>query len=282
MKAIGCDVYNFDTTGNIACCLTANSGTPNTAGPKIIILNDQGGSVMNVSDKSMTLRAEEHGHQPVLCMPMTFQGKAGSEASLCIGTDIAPTLRPAIEADVVYSFEPGIMRRDCSAGNRAYKNICSTLRAQMGDNQPAVCFSVDVYNMQTSKKVFKTLNSVATDSDHIPVICLNFQGSKSNNVCTEDGTCYSINAMHGHDSHIVCYGLDQQGGKSNCGYAEEVMPTLCSDSHGTPHAVCYGVVSKGNGDAFLSPERHMSLSVGGGQAGQGYPAVCYEKENYSE
>jgi DNA (cytosine-5)-methyltransferase 1 len=34
-----------------------------------------------------------------------------------------------------------------------------------------------------------------------------------------------------------------------------------------------GVVSKGNGEAFLTEEKHMSLSVGGGQAGQGYPCV---------
>ena len=34
-----------------------------------------------------------------------------------------------------------------------------------------------------------------------------------------------------------------------------------------------GVVSKGNGDCFLTPERHTSLSGGGGQAGQGYPCV---------
>ena len=35
----------------------------------------------------------------------------------------------------------------------------------------------------------------------------------------------------------------------------------------------YGVVTKGNGDAFRSSERHTSLSSGGGQAGQGYPCV---------
>ena len=34
-----------------------------------------------------------------------------------------------------------------------------------------------------------------------------------------------------------------------------------------------GVVSKGNGDCFLTPECHTSLSGGGGQAGQGYPCV---------
>lgn len=35
----------------------------------------------------------------------------------------------------------------------------------------------------------------------------------------------------------------------------------------------FGLISKGNGDVILSREKHMTLSVGGGQAGQGYPAV---------
>ena len=37
--------------------------------------------------------------------------------------------------------------------------------------------------------------------------------------------------------------------------------------------IAEGVVAKGNGDCFLTPERHTSLSTGGGQAGQGYPCV---------
>lgn len=47
----------------------------------------------------------------------------------------------------------------------------------------------------------------------------------------------------------------------------------------------YGVVSKGNGEAFLMPEQHMTLSIGGGQAGQGYPCVLVmwvEKQNTNE
>ena len=34
-----------------------------------------------------------------------------------------------------------------------------------------------------------------------------------------------------------------------------------------------GIVAKGNGACFLSPERHTTLSAGGGQAGQGYPCI---------
>jgi DNA (cytosine-5)-methyltransferase 1 len=72
---------------------------------------------------------------------------------------------------------------------------------------------------------------------------------------------------------IPVFAIDQQGGKGGANYAENVMPTLCSDSHGTPHACAYGVVSKGNGEAWAIEEKHMALSCGGGQAGQGYPCV---------
>ena len=37
--------------------------------------------------------------------------------------------------------------------------------------------------------------------------------------------------------------------------------------------VAEGVVTKGNGDAYLTHEKHTALSTGGGQAGQGYPCV---------
>ena len=37
--------------------------------------------------------------------------------------------------------------------------------------------------------------------------------------------------------------------------------------------IASGVVSKGNGECFLTEDVHTSLSTGGGQAGQGYPCV---------
>lgn len=43
----------------------------------------------------------------------------------------------------------------------------------------------------------------------------------------------------------------------------------------------YGVVSKGNGEAFLMDESHMSIATSGGQAGQGYPCVLVIYENDS-
>ncbi len=40
----------------------------------------------------------------------------------------------------------------------------------------------------------------------------------------------------------------------------------------------YGVVTKGNGEAWVIPEKHMTLAIGGGQAGQGYPCVLVANE----
>lgn len=37
--------------------------------------------------------------------------------------------------------------------------------------------------------------------------------------------------------------------------------------------VAYGVVAKGNGEAWLIPEKHMTISAGGGMPGQSYPCV---------
>lgn len=152
---LGCDMYNFQITGDIAANLNASScNSPTHSGPsvlikknvvcasfmggqgakarsiayyddgttptirsslsggnaipEVVILNDQGGDVMHITeDVTHCIRAQDHGHPPVVC------------------------------------FEPGIMSRDCSAGNRAYIDICSTLRAQMGDNQPAICYEVN-------------------------------------------------------------------------------------------------------------------------------------------
>ena len=56
----------------------------------------------------------------------------------------------------------------------------------------------------------------------------------------------------------VSYAIDQQGGKGGANYAENVMPTLCSDSHGTPHAVAYGI-SAYESNAMKSDNPHSGI-----------------------
>ena len=67
----------------------------------IICLNDQGGSIMGTSvDVAATLRAQEHGHQPIICGG--FKHKAGERAgSVGFQPEIAPTLS-AEQTSAVY------------------------------------------------------------------------------------------------------------------------------------------------------------------------------------
>ena len=79
---------------------------------------------------------------------------------------------------------------------------------------------------------------------------------------------------------VDCYG--KKAGKGAL-LSENLSMTLgTSQDQYLFQPVAYGVVTKGNGDAFLNEKTHTSLSVGGGQAGQGYPCVlqAYSVENH--
>ena len=43
----------------------------------------------------------------------------------------------------------------------------------------------------------------------------------------------------------MTYGIDQQGGKGGANFTEEVCPTICSDSHGTPHGIAQVLNQRG-------------------------------------
>lgn len=75
------------------------------------------------------------------------------------------------------------------------------------------------------------------------VKCMNPWDPQSKRQYQIDGVYATLNAgqSQGGQAHGICYAIDQQGGKNNCGYAENVMMTLCSDSYGTPHALCYAI-----------------------------------------
>ena len=99
---------------------------------------------------------------------------------------------------------------------------------------------------------------------------------------TESGTqgqavTPNVEGSIGANDREGAFGFDRYNQCSTGDVSETVRCPNGGDNYAT---VCYGVTSKGNGDAFLSEERHTTLSVGGGQAGQGYPTVCYGISSY--
>ncbi|MPM40201.1 hypothetical protein SDC9_86841 [bioreactor metagenome] len=112
-----------------------------------------------------------------------------------------------------------------------------------------------------------------------PLICLNDQGGDRMDI-TEEVTSTLRAGMGGHPPLVTqpnCLnGWDTQ--QSRVFTPEGVAPTLAGADGGggrNPAGLLFaaGVVSKGDGDCFLTPEVHTSLTSGGGQAGQGYPCV---------
>lgn len=68
----------------------------------------------------------------------------------------------------VVSFEPGAATR---VGGHVYEDDKSgTLRAKAGDNQPAVCVGLDVFNQASTGDKTMPITSAATDTHHIPCV----------------------------------------------------------------------------------------------------------------
>lgn len=118
------------TAGNAESCIGRSSGG-------ITCLNDQGGSVMSVSeDVAATLRAEEHGHQPCVMQSSGFCTEHSSRSrGVGYEEERSPTLRAGVVPGTVLSFEPGAASR---VGGHTDENISGSLRANMGDNQTAI------------------------------------------------------------------------------------------------------------------------------------------------
>lgn len=141
---------------------------------KMLILNDMGGDVMSVSyDITCTLRSQMKHHEPIIC------------------------------------FEPGIARREGS-DSRFNMNVSSTLRAVMGDNQPAVCYAIEgnVVDRVSSKNgkgwcedVSPTLN---TQDRH--AVCFQLCGDRDNPSVSTSHIAYCIPANPMSDrGQAVCY-----------------------------------------------------------------------------
>lgn len=121
-----------------------------------------------------------------------------------------------------------------------------------------------------------------------PLFCLNDQGGERMDV-TEDVASTLRAGMGGHPplvSQPNCLnGWDTQQSRV---FTPEGVAFGCEAPEGTERSLqrrggggrnpagllfAAGVISKGDGDCFLTPEVHTSITGGGGQAGQGYPCV---------
>lgn len=100
--ATGFDGYNGELTGDVSATLGVNCGM--STGRNGIVLNDQGGNRMDVTeDVTATLRAENHGHPPCVMRAAGFCTEPSAQArGIGYEEETSPTLRagtiPAVVA----------------------------------------------------------------------------------------------------------------------------------------------------------------------------------------
>lgn len=202
----GFDGYNGALTGEVEATLGVNCGMT-TGRNGVMCLNDQGGSVMGISeDVTGALRAQEHGHQPtVYCLQ--GNGIDRAETAGCNGkgwrTDQSYTLntidRPAVVAIENHPADSRVKLSD--------KDLCQALKGRMGTgggNVPMV-MAIDGYNQAVTGNVSKPLTNASTDSDHIPMVMQTYQ--KVSGTLSPGAHAGSYNGQDAYNDMLItnCY-----------------------------------------------------------------------------
>lgn len=153
--------------------------------------------------------------------------------------------------DGVKLFEPMSMREE----NWAESEVKNALRAGASKSSHAVvCEAVESEEPQaiafTTEQTPKfspdlafTLTGGSPSGGGQPqsvmqrVQMLNFQGSKGNTVVSDDGQSFTLNAMHGHDVHVIAYNImgapPREPDRPNGGYyVNETQVTKTLDAFG--------------------------------------------------
>ena len=267
MVVEGCDVYNHELTGEVAATVTAACGGTNTSGPKVLM---QGFDSYNQAPtgevaKPLTNKATDSDHIPVV---YGFEPGAAQrlDPENRFNEELAPTLRANagdnqvavvnVEMEVsVRKYEVDIPKLiECLQDHRKNKSVTELAEIL---NKPKTLvehwFRKDKYFAIPDADIWMQLKELLQiDSDEFDKSIMTFETKPSSYDTTNrihmGGVSPTLTAQGENTLYCVSqdaptYGIDQQGGKGTAAYSEDVAPTMASDSHGTPHAVCYGMCS---------------------------------------
>ena len=99
-------------------------------------------------------------------------------------------------------------RRNTKKGNTQGERTTSPIGESTTGTQPFVKVTRPASNQHPEiwreEEICPTLNAFDnTGESRSTVIMLNFQGSKGNNLTNQDDISFTLNAMHGHDVHVI-------------------------------------------------------------------------------
>jgi DNA (cytosine-5)-methyltransferase 1 len=225
------------------------------AGGAVSVLNDQGGSRMDVSEGiSGTLRSQEHGHQPIVIESAGFCTEHSAKArGIGFEEERSPTLRASAIPAAVMAVD------NHPADNRlkfSRDGLVQTLSRRMGtggNNTPLV-FSIGSYDSEGMKSsnpqagIYETGTARTLDANggnpaaHQGGMAVVFDGaqvtSKTNRSNPQPGApCHTLASGGAGNSLLCVYGIGN--GQPNQAVLPEQAGTLTC-MHDAP-AVCYGL-----------------------------------------
>lgn len=255
------DAYNHTLTGNIAVTFTAASGSSAThSGPMVLFENHPndsrvtgphevsstatkrwgtgGGNIPFVMRENSTGDAES-GLGTTVCYGLTPVDGRQKDSGLCV-TEVETSLtidtsgkNPACNQGGIAIVNPIVSF--VNRGHVIENGVSETLRANCHNDIPSIVCSEEQYAVDFGR--------VADRIQMNPRTAVTLQAN--------GGGC-------GAKTGLYCFGIDQQGGKGGANFTTDVAPTILSDSHGTPHAVCYGI-SAYHSNSMLSDNPHSGI-----------------------
>ena len=254
MQPIGADIYNLSVTGDTVGSLTAGGYGSTGSSPKVL---------------EPTIALEGNGQRP------SHRGDG------YIVTDKSYTLNTTEIHGVVYAVDQGGGKSSVVVKDNQAPTLTCT-----HDGSPAVAYGVDVYNQALTDDKSKTLNSAASDADHVPCVAYSFDPGASRDVgalfieeCAKtltNGTC------PGHHDGVVIAETPIAIDRAAFNQGENALyePQINEDGTNStlvskgPSAVCYSVDEK-CANTYVWEEQANTLAARDYKQPQ---AVCYQDE----
>ena len=143
VEAVGVDVYNQTTTGDVACALTVEGYTSTGSCPKVMVavgIDCYNQAVTGDKAKALTNRATDSDHIPCVAIDRAFfnQGKNALYDPQVYDDGTVPTLVAKGPSAVCYAVDQGGGKSSASVS----EDLSPTLTCTHG-GEPAVAYSVD-------------------------------------------------------------------------------------------------------------------------------------------
>jgi len=291
--ASGFDGYNGQLTGDVSSTLGVNCGM--STGRNGVVLNDQGGNRMDITeDVTCTLRAEAH-HPPCVMDAAVFDNH-GRDTRFSGPIDVAPTIsatygtggnnQPFVVGDTPKTLK---IRCGCEGGgkgaliqnNKSATLSCNNDQTLFAPKAYGICSKDSnamkssnphsgVYEADTSRTIDGNGGNPSCNQGGIAVVeSYALQGSmigrKDKNGPQGDGVNEDISfTLNTVDHHAVAYGIDRaafnqgKNAKYNFAVEKEVEPTIVARG---PGAVAHPTFSSSKASFFTTAEEELANTL---------------------